>query len=1055
MKSILCLFLLNIPGFAFAQTNLSGTVSDVRTHEPLARATITNIRTGTQSLSDDRGRFTIRLSAVSDSLTISSMGYTTLRLAGPFPTESLSIALQPDAAILDEVVVSTGYYEIPRERATGSFVHLDNALLNRGPSTEILSRLDGITNGLQVDRRREGTGASTPIRLRGLATLRSEEEPLVVVDNFPYEGDIANINPNDVESITVLKDAAAASIWGARAGNGVIVITTKKGVRDRPLRIALHSNLTAVEKPDVYYSPNHLPAGSFIALEREWFQRGLHAENAWTPLSPATEIFIRERDGLVSEAEANRQLETLTGHDLRHDIQHYLYRTGFNQQHAVNLSGGSNNLFYYVSGGFDRNIGHNVGAASSRVTLNSTTQYNPVDKLAITLGLAYSENRSATSMFNESTLQIAGKGTLPYLRLADDTGNPLPITREYRMAYIAGAEQEGLLNWDYVPLDELHRSNTYNTASEIRTNAGLHYELLGGLTAEMKYQYQRIGSNREGLQDADSYHVRNLVNRYTQVDGTRIFPEGGIRSLQNSTQTAHYGRVQLNHASTWEDRHNIDALAGAEWRQVHIAGHGFSVLGYDTNVLTFQEQYNHFETYPVRPQGIALMQRTTASMDDLTDRFVSYYTNVAYTYRRTYTVSGSARWDASNLFGVKANQQGVPLWSVGASWTLTNEPFFQPSWLPYLRLRGTYGANGNVNKSVTAYTTALYMTDPLAGGQRAIVQSPGNPQLRWEEITNTNIGIDFSVLQNRINGNFEWYRKHGRDLLESMNLPPSSGYLRGHMVNYANIRVKGADVVVNTVNTTGQLRWETNVIANYVLENVTHYNFDAGVAATTYTWGNNSYALVGKPRYIVMSLPWHGLDPETGDPWVLENGQPSKNYTAYQRALTTDSLIYHGPAVAPWHGSVRNQFAWRGITLGFNVTWKAGHYFRRQTIMYANLQNQWTQHVDYLDRWKQPNDEQRTQIPSMPTVINSARDNMYALSELLVERGDFIRLQDVNLSYDVKPNPRMPFRSLRVYGYWRSPLILWRATRSGLDPERPSSDFPLATSVSLGLNIGF
>lgn len=1039
-----------------SQTILPGIVFDADNREPLAGVSIQILPSGLTLVSDGKGKFNIPVAT--DSLVVSSVGYLSQRLGAPLPTDRLSIALQKTTTSLDEVVVSTGYYEVPRERATGSFTHIDNELLNRGPSTDILSRLDGITSGFQVDRRLEGTSNIIPqMRLRGLSTLHSGTDPLIVVDNFPYEGDINNINPNDVESITVLKDAAAASIWGARAGNGVIVITTKKGSLNQPIRIVINSNVTAVEQPDLYYSPNHIPSADFIALERIWFDRGLPVENAWTPLSPATEIFIQERDGLISSEDAERQLTLLAGRDIRRDIDRYYYRTGINQQYALNLNGGTQNLLYYLSGGYDLNAGTSVGLQTGRISINSNTTYKPVDKLSINFGMAYTENYSDNRSVNTSGLRMANRGIAPYLQLVDEHGGALPITRDYRLSYVANAEEQGLLNWDYVPLEEFRRSYNRNTTSELRADGGVTYSVLKGLDMAVKYQYQHIKGARKGLQGADSYYVRNLVNRYTQPDGTRVFPEGGILALEHNNQVAHSGRTQLDYNGEWNDQHQVSALAGAEWRQVQQQGNGSTLFGYDDDVLTYYEQYDFLERYPIRPQGTALMQRPSTSLSDLTDRFVSYFANAAYTIHQTYTVSGSARWDASNLFGVKTNQQGVPLWSMGGSWTISNESSFRISWLPYLRLRATYGHNGNINKSVTAFTTARYLLDPATGGQRASIQSPGNPQLSWEKVKTANVGVDFGVIGNRIRGSLEYYSKNGTDILADIELPPSTGYLSNYRINYANIITKGVDIELKTINTEGNFRWETTLLANYASDRVTHFSRDPNTAASALSFasGNNSTPVVGRPRYVVMSLPWYGLDPETGDPWVMENGALTKNYAAFQRNLTIDSLTYHGPAVAPWFGSVRNHFVWRGFTLGFNLTWKAGFYFRRPTIMYFDLQNSWDMHVDYLERWQQPGDEQSTQIPSYPLTANSARDNAYAFSHLLLERGAFLRLQDINFSYNVKPGPRMPFRSLRVYGYCRTPFFLWRATRSGLDPERPWSALPVAGSFSFGVSMGF
>src|SRR5690606_13844109 len=220
----------------------------------------------------------------------------------------------------------------------------------------------------------------------------------------------------------------------------------------------------------------------------------------------------------------------------------------------------------------------------------------------------------------------------------------------------------------------------------------------------------------------------------TQSDGTQVFPEGDVLNQSYSNQVVHAGRAQLNFNKQFHLRHDVTALAGMEIRQVHATGQGWQLLGYDPNVLTYQSMFNYTTYYAQRPTGSAKLPAPSASLSDLLDRYVSYYANAAYTYRSRYMLSGSVRWDASNLFGVKANQRGVPLWSLGGSWLVDQEKFFHIDWLSRLKLRLTYGFNGNVDKSSTAYVTAAYENDKLTGLRRAVVRSPGNPQLRWEKV---------------------------------------------------------------------------------------------------------------------------------------------------------------------------------------------------------------------------------------------------------------------------------------------------------------------------------
>lgn len=233
-----------------AQLHLNGTVADAE-GRPLVGASVRCLSNNRLAATGTDGGFTLPIPRAADTLLVSFVGYVNQYLpvkAGE--TGPLRITLKTDPNALEEVVVSTGYYQIPRERATGAFAHVDNSLINRSVSTNILQRLEGVVNGVQFVEPQASDASG--IRIRGLSTIHGDTRPLIVVDNFPYEGDINTINPNDVESITVLRDASAASIWGARAGNGVIVINTKQGAYSQSTQVSVNSNVTVGDKPDCF-----------------------------------------------------------------------------------------------------------------------------------------------------------------------------------------------------------------------------------------------------------------------------------------------------------------------------------------------------------------------------------------------------------------------------------------------------------------------------------------------------------------------------------------------------------------------------------------------------------------------------------------------------------------------------------------------------------------------------------------------------------------------------------------------------------------------------------
>src|SRR5690606_36740168 len=334
-------------------------------------------------MTDGTGSFKLVLPASEKyELTVKSIGYEPLVISiTAEKSKDLLLKLQRSENTLEEVVVSTGYQKLPKERATGSFEVIDTELFNRQIGTDVISRLDGIIPSILFDKR---SGEENNMLMRGTATLegRDGSRPLIVVDNFPFEGDINSINPNDVESISLLKDAAAASIWGARAGNGVLVITTKKSSFNSKWRLSASVNETVVEKPNLFYFPR-MTSAEFIEVERFLFEQGafdavLNNAINFPVVTPVVELLDLQRKGTISETDLSERLEAYAGRDMRNDLNKYFYQPGFNQQYAVNLTGGSNHISTLFSLGYDNNRSSSVGNVTSRLNLNVQNTYRPI-----------------------------------------------------------------------------------------------------------------------------------------------------------------------------------------------------------------------------------------------------------------------------------------------------------------------------------------------------------------------------------------------------------------------------------------------------------------------------------------------------------------------------------------------------------------------------------------------------------------------------------------------------------------------------------------------------
>ncbi|HMV08160.1 MAG TPA: SusC/RagA family TonB-linked outer membrane protein [Cyclobacteriaceae bacterium] len=1054
---VLLMIVLNLTSFAQSRT-VQGKVTSSSDQQPLPGVNVI-VKGTTQGVSTDAsGNFSI-LASEKDVLVFSFIGYTSQEI-NVGNQNVINISLTEDVTTLSEVMIySTGYEQLPKERATGSFVKADNELINRKVSTNVLDRLEDVTSGLIFNR---GGSATDPISIRGRSTLFANANPLIVIDNFPYDGDLSNINPNDVESITVLRDAAAASIWGARAGNGVIVITMKKGANRNAPKITFNSNVTVGEKIDPFYVPL-MSTSDYIDTEKQLFSNGYYTsiENqlAHRAITPAVELLIANRDGLLSPEELDTKLHALKQRDVRNDYSKYLYQKSVNQQYAVNISGGSNQQTYFLSAGYDKNLGNLVGNQMDRFTLNAKNTWTLLrDRFIVSGDLYYTRTSNQNNGIDPYALKMTTYDPLyPYARFADNNGYALPVTQDYRESFKAQAESNGLLDWSYRPLQELNEIDRTTKNTDYRINTSLRYQIIPGLSADVLYQFWNSNIQGRNNYSEQSYFARNLVNQYTQEGATglltRPIPEGGILDVNNQAASSNNLRAQLNFSKTLGN-HQINAIGGYEVKEVKTLGTRYRYYGYNDELANsssvdyttlFQQYYYQY--------GEARIPSNDGQFD-LTDRFLSYYGNAAYTYRQRYTLSVSARKDQSNLFGVKANQKGVPLWSTGVSWNISEEPFYKISFLPYLKLRATYGYNGNIDKSVTAYTTAqTFGTNSITGLPYARIMNPPNPSLQWERIQIVNLGLDFEVVKNIVTGSIEYYQKNGSDLIGFAPIAPSTGLTR-YKGNTASTRGNGFDITLNTNNINGAFKWQTNFLISASKLKVTSYKDEATTWYLLNYGYTGGYLREGNTLFGLYSYKSGGLDPTTGDPQGYVEGAVSKDYLQITQTTKPEEIVYHGSARPTNFGAIRNTFSWRNLSLSFNISYRLGYYFRRNSISYSNTLGLGG-HGDYYKRWKNPGDEMRTDVPSLPTTFDANRDQFYLFSDALAEKGDHIRFQDIQLSYTLNQSSfgKLPFQRAQVYAYMNNIGILWKATDKVPDPDYLITP-PLRT-YSIGLKVDF
>ncbi|GAA4213185.1 SusC/RagA family TonB-linked outer membrane protein [Pedobacter jeongneungensis] len=1038
-----------------AQERLNGITVSAADGKPLAGIAVRTDK-GQAVLSSDAGTFSIVLDAGKHRLRFSGLNVVALDTVVSLPfTVVFRVALVSAEQQLQTVEVSTGYQMLPKERATGSFVQVSNKMLEQQVGAGIIGRLEGLVSGYSIDRKSNG-GGGYGIIIRGIGTLRGKRAPLIVLDNFPYEGDIDNINPNDIESVTVLKDAAAASIWGARAGNGVVVITSKKAKFNSPLKVSFSGSFKVTQRPDLYYQPA-IGVSDFIDVENFLFDKGYYATLETAAEKPAlsevVELRIAARDGKISAQEASRRIDLLRGYDLRGELERSVFSRATAQQYSLGLGGGSTKRNWLVSFGADRNMS-NLGAAFDRYSLKAEQNLKVTERLTLSGNLMLTHSVGSGGREDISQVSTPGGNLPPYTRLADGEGNSLPVMRTYRDSYTASAGGGKLLDWRYYPLEDYKSVPIRNLLNGVLASFRASYQLNSWLKLSGNYQFEQQSTENKTSYLEGSYMVRNLVNLFSSVDanGTlkRNIPLGSVRDLSTSLLSAHNLRGQLDVDKRF-GRHLLVALAGAEIRSTSVDGENKRVYGVNESTLS-SAGVDYVNPYKSFVTGGNIYVPNVDGFTGSLSRFVSLFANAAYTFDEKYTFSLSGRRDASNAFGLATNDKWNPLFSSGLAWDIAREDFYKLEWLPLLKMRMTFGASGNTDPKGSAATSVIYAgtNSPYTQSPYAIFNNYNNPELKWERIYMFNAGLDFGLKGGRVRGSVEFFRKKSVDLLALSPIDLTAGIGYTVIRNAGSIQGNGVDVELNTVNTSGRLAWTSDFFFNYYLDKVLK-NYSTTFNGRGLVNGNVSSAgVVGLPLFSMLSYRWAGLDPLTGDPQGYLNGAVSKNYSMMMSGAKLEDMVYHGPAMPVFSGALGNSFSYGRFSLSFRFSYKLGYYFRKPSLSYTALFAGRNGNGEFASRWQKPGDEATTNVPSMVYPVSSSRDEFYFGSEVNVLKGDHVRLQYINIGYDVsaKRPGRTFLTQARIFLVVSNLGVIWRANHQHIDPDFPS--FPDAKNIAMG-----
>ncbi|MES2652223.1 MAG: SusC/RagA family TonB-linked outer membrane protein [Bacteroidota bacterium] len=1033
--------------------DVKGVVLDQVNGNPLAGASIKIKGSNKGTTTNDLGEFSLQGVDEKAIIVISFVGYTSKEIAANQQSPiTIRLAVKPHELAEVSIMVSTGYQQIPKERATGSYGTVTQKDLVGKLQTNILDRLEGQVTGL--------TSYKGAIQVRGRSTLAGTIAPLYVVDGIPYEGQIDAINPSDVVSVNILKDATAASIYGARSANGVIVITTKMGVTG-PLRVSYNASTKFTPLPDTDYN-NLLSSSEFVDFQQTLFKLSPGTISPGLYTNEVRQLFYDRAASKITEAELQTQLNIYRNRDRNGQlVDELLRKNAIDQQHNLSLSGGTAKHRYALSVNYLQEAPFERAQTNDRIGYNFKNSLDITPWLRLDAGVLGSITKADYNNGFSGMGVYTGAGKASYLLFKDENGNKLPWYQAKSQTELNRLTGLGLLDESYYPLDELNNQHYQSNDKYQNFNIGANFKLVKGLTFDLKFQ-KEIGSNfQKQFYSKDSWFVRTMINNATQIKAGEIIqniPTGGQIKEVRGDRNSHTLRAQLNYNKV-EGLHEIAVIGGAEQRKVSSSSTAMYKVGYDDNSLSFKpidEKLISRLTNTEALNGTFIYNNMGTGFFYNENRYVSFYGNASYTYNRRFTASASIRMDQSNLFGTDPKYQYRPLWSAGGSYLISEN---QLEWLDRLSVRATYGINGNIAKQSGPYLTVFdtgindFINEPASQ-----VTFPPNSGLRWEKTHVTNLGIDFNLFKSALSGSIEFYNKSTTDLLKSRVADPTLGWTE-LTVNYGDMYNRGVELSLNSRNIkTENFSWRTAMNFSYNKNKLTRIENTNG-APIYYIQANQIRE--GKPLNGLYSIRWAGLD-NTGAPQAYDrNGKLVKSFAS----LTLEDLQYAGTTLPPYAASLSNYFKYKNFDLSFMFIYYGGHVMRGMFADYI-VGTGISANSDKLTAnfWQKPGDElDPSKAPAFRQNVSANLKNLWLAADKHVEKGDYLKLRDISLGYE------LPEKAIQKYGMsnmriscqiqnaWR-----WAANSQGLDPEvwngtstTPSRGTLPATTYTLGLSVNF
>ncbi|QHS63341.1 SusC/RagA family TonB-linked outer membrane protein [Chitinophaga agri] len=1042
---------------------VTGKVTD-NNAQPLPNITVM-LRNGRRYVfTNEQGQFTLYGLVPTDTLLFTSISHESVLVPYSRMTENMTIIMSPRISALSTVTIyNTGYQQLSRERATGAFGKPDMEVFKERVSTfDVVARLEGQVPGLTVginstSSGRTGNGFTTRSSvIRGYSTVSGDQptNPLYVI-NGVITTDFSSVNPDDIEDITVLKDAAAAAIWGARAANGVIVVKTREGNKNQKLSVNYTGSVSLQGKPDFSYN-QLMNSEQYIQTARETFDP---VNYPWNSLGtqvvlPHEMVLYNQYRGLISTAQADKSLDSMSRIDNRSQIIDLFYRKPVTTNHTVSVSAGNSNYAFYASLGWTGVQNNTPGNKNNTYKVNLSQHINAGKRITVSLNTSLINN-----VMSARNMPSVDNTFLPYQLFVDGQG------REQNIAFTNGWSDStrnnytgrSRINLDYYPLREINYAHSNTNTISVNLTANVGVKLWKGFSFQGTYGYLKAPGTSTTFTDARTIGQRKQLLSFTVAPSPASTPtyylpvNNSLYVSSNTDQRNWTVRNQLLYTAAPRSGKDILTIqAGQEAQEASSLRNTTSILGYDEALGTYP-----LLDYSTLSRGVfgtvtgfGFFRTSPYQVFKTLSRFTSLFALASYTFNHKYSLDASWRRDHSNQFGSDISVQNKPVWSLGGKWQVRNEGFMQDvSWINTLALRGTYGITGNSPYVGAASLYDILIAEPqsqsggIAGDALALGQ-PANRKLTWERTQTTNIGIDFSVLENRISGTLDAYSKTTTDLLGKVPLNPFTGY-ESQTGNVGKLVNRGIEIALRTTNIRKQdWAWSTNFVFSY------NYNKLVSYAAPSPFFNTASYKLnapywIGYNSKPLFAYQYAGLD-NMGDPQIR---LADKSVSKEPNIAKPEDIVYQGTTQSPFNGGLTNRFDYKGISLTVNMVGNIGAVMRKNVNYFFTGRMPGTTSLSgnnlmasFADRWKQAGDENRTNIPSYVSnmgVSYMRRDiGYYTSADLNVISASYLKIRDITLAYELQPAALrfLKIQRLNIYAQTTN-FLIWTANSERIDPE--------------------